>query len=112
MNENTAAQPGVSVAPEIPAFEDAKTVQLRKPVEFNGTTYDHLDLSEPTAKQMEDASKAGGDVAVGIALISLVAKVPRRVVELLCLRDFQECSGFFDRFGSGSRETGGTSSPN
>ncbi len=83
----------------VPApMEEEKTITLRKPVKIGDIIYDHLDLREPTAKELADATKAGNDIEVAIALISRIAKVPRTVGEQLCQRDLKEASSFFDRF--------------
>jgi hypothetical protein len=91
------------------AFEDEKTITLRKPVDLGGITYDHLDLREPTAKELADASKAGNDVEQAISLISRIAQVPRGAIEKLRQRDLKEASDFFARFNDDSPKTGETS---
>lgn len=90
-------------------MELEKTVTLRKPVKLGDMTYDKLDLREPTAGELEKASGATSDLGVVINLISIVAKVPRRVAEGLSQRDLQEASNFFVQFGD-FPATGETSS--
>lgn len=77
---------------------DEKTMELRKPVTLGHVEYATLDLREPTAGDLSKASKAGSDVDVAIALISIVAKVPRGAIEKLCQRDFQEAADFLGSF--------------
>jgi len=80
------------------AIIDEKTMELRKPVALGCVEYAALDLREPTAGDLSKASKAGSDVDVAIALISIVAKVPRGAIEKLCQRDFQEAADFLGSF--------------
>jgi hypothetical protein len=89
---------------------DEKTIVLRKPVTFAKVDYTKLDLREPTAGELSKATKAGNDVDTAIALISMIAKVPRGAVELICQRDFQEASDFLGSFTVTGPETGETSS--
>lgn len=91
---------------------DQLTVILRKPVTIGDLTFDKLDLSEPTAGQLEKASNASSNVGMVINLISAVAVVPRKVAESLCQRDFQEASDFLESFSKTSQPTGETSLQN
>lgn len=78
-----------------------KTIPLRKPVALGDVVYEKLELREPTAGELEKASggpTATTNVGVIINLISLVAKVPRKVAEDLCQRDFRDASDFFGNF--------------
>jgi hypothetical protein len=86
--------------------QDEKTIVLRKPVTLGGVTYEKLDLREPTAGELAKATKAGGNVDVAIALISLIAKVPRGAVEGLSQRDLQEASDFLGSFTLAGPEIG------
>jgi Phage tail assembly chaperone proteins, E, or 41 or 14 len=92
-------------------MELEKTIQLRKPVEFAGKTYETLDLREPTAGELEKAATATTNMGVVINLIQLVAKVPRKVIEGLCQRDLKEAGDFLEAFSEGDQPTGETSSP-
>jgi hypothetical protein len=105
MENNTSEETPATV------LEEEKTIPLRKPVEIGGITYDHLDLREPNAKELAEATKAGNDVEQAIWLISRIAKVPRAAIEKLCQRDLKESSDFFARFNDDSPPTGKTSSP-
>lgn len=88
---------------------EEKTITLRKPVTFAKTEYTTLDLREPTAGELSKASKHVGNVDAAIALISLIAKVPRGAVEGLCQRDLQEASDFLGTFTLPGLPTGETS---
>ncbi len=88
-----------------------KLVQLRTPVILGDVTYDALELREPTAGELEKAAQATTNFGVVINLISVVAKVPRKVVESLCQRDFKEAGSFLDSFSKGDQKTGETLSP-
>jgi len=94
---------------QIAEMPDEKTITLRKPVTLGGVTYEKLDLREPTAGELAKATKAGGNVDVAIALISLIAKVPRGAIEGLSQRDLQEASDFLGGFTLTGQETGQTS---
>lgn len=93
-------------------MQEEKTIVLVKPVEFNDQTVAELNLREPTAGELSKATRAGGDnnVDVAISLISQIAAVPKKVVELLGQRDFQACNDFLGSFTATGQETGETSS--
>lgn len=77
------------------------TIQLRKPVTLGDVKFDKLDLREPTAGELERSSSgpsSNTNMGVMINLISIVAKVPRKVAEDLCQRDLNEASDFFGGF--------------
>lgn len=81
-------------------YEDEKTITLRKSVTLGGgdkpLVYSELKLTEPTAGQIAKAqldAPTGTDVTLN--LIASVAKVPRKVAEMLCQRDFKEAADFF-----------------
>ena len=94
--------------------DEDKAIVLRKPIEFNKITHAELVLREPTAGELSKATRHGGDnnVDVAISLISQIAVVPMKVVEMLTQRDFQECNDFLGSFTLTGLETGETSSPN
>lgn len=79
-------------------FVDQLEITLRKPVSLGkadtATTYETLVMTEPTGGQKEQAAREPNDTRAAIVLISLVAKVPRAVVERLCRRDFEEACNF------------------
>lgn len=87
-----------------------KTIPLRNPVTLGDVVYDKLELREPVAGEIEKASStATSSIGSVINLISIVGKVPRRVAEGLCQRDFQEAGDFLDSFSKAVPTTGETS---
>lgn len=95
-------------------YQDELTITLRKPVTIGegdkAVEYTEITLVEPTAGQIEQATKAGSEMGVGIELIRLVAKVPRKVVEQMGVRDLTEANSFLAHFSEDSPATGETSS--
>lgn len=91
-------------------MQDEKTITLRKPVELGGVTYDKLDLREPTAGELDKASRATSDVGAAILLISIIAKVPKGAIEGLCQRDLKECSDFLASFAEDGTTAGESTS--
>lgn len=82
--------------------EEEKTLTLRKAITLGSgdgsITYSELKLREPTAGELEKASRADTSNGAVINLIAAVAKVPRAVAERLCQRDFTEASQYFAGF--------------
>lgn len=85
---------------------DEKTLVLRKPVKVGEQEYTELHLREPTAGELSQATKQANSIDVGIALISLIAKVPKAVVNQLCQRDFAEANDFLGSFTPAGPHTG------
>lgn len=87
---------------------DTLRLALIKPVTFpsgeKGVTYEHLDLAEPTAGQLEKAAAANG-ITSNIILIAEVAKVPLGAVRLLCKRDLEGAVKFLSSFTNGDQPT-------
>lgn len=79
-------------------MELEKTITLQKPVKLGDVEYTELKLREPTAGELEKAASAKNNVGAVIEMISLIAKVPRKVAEDLCQRDFREADAFFGTF--------------
>lgn len=92
-------------------IQDELVLMLRKPVTIGDIVYDKLELREPTAGELSKAMKAPSTIDTAIALISMVAKVPKTAVEGICQRDLEDASAFLGRFKGDSRETSETSSP-
>ena len=90
------------------AFEEEKTIALRKPIVLGELSYDHLDLREPLAFEIAKAQTAVTSADAAITLISLVAKVPRKVVEQLCQRDFNEANLFLAQAADSGEPVTGT----
>ncbi len=93
---------------DLPPIAEELTLTLRKPVKFADQEYAVLNLREPTAGELARAMKEGGELDMMIALIHLVAAVPRGVAERISHRDLGECSRFFGQF---SREQLSASAP-
>ena len=91
--------------------DTTKLISLRKPVVLGDITYSDLELREPTAGELEKAAQATTNFGVVINLISIVGKVPRKVVESLGQRDFKEAGSFLDSFSKADQKTGETLSP-
>lgn len=100
-NENDIVSDG-------PMVED-KTMLLRKIIVLGGISYDRLNLREPTATELDKASRASTPVGVAISLISQVAEIPLLVAGKLCQRDLQEASDFLGSFRIDTPATGATS---
>lgn len=83
-------------------MEDEKTIQLRKPLTIGSgdgaITYTELALREPTAGELEKASRADTSIGVMINLVSAIAKIPRSAVEQLGQRDLGEVSAYLGGF--------------
>lgn len=83
-------------------FEDEIVVTLSKPV-IIGTgdttiTYAELKLREPTAGEIEKASRADTNVGTAITLISLITKIPRGAIEKISRRDLMAADKFLQSF--------------
>ena len=95
------------VSPTEKRSDDEMTLPLQQPVKLTeddtGLNAASLDLSEPTNLQRRKARAAGGPFAASIALISDVAKVPRKTVRAMCARDFLTAVGYFNGFQIGRR---------
>ncbi len=92
-------------------LQDEMTLMLRKPVTIGDIVYDKLDLREPTAGELSKAMKAPSSIDTAIALISMVAKVPKTAVEGICQRDLEDATAFLGRFKGDSRGTSEMLSP-
>jgi hypothetical protein len=90
-------------------FEDEIVITLTKPVvigkDESAKTYEEIKLREPTAGEIEKAARADTNIGTVITLISLVAVIPRGVVEKISRRDLQAADKFFQSFtGAGQSE--------
>lgn len=83
-------------------FEEEITITLAKPVVIgkgdNAITYDEITLREPTAGEMEKASRADTSVGAAITLISLIAVIPRGAVEKFSKRDLVAANKYLEGF--------------
>ena len=95
---------------------EEKTITLRKPLSIGSgekaITFETIDLREPTAGELDQASRSPSQVGMVISLISLVAKIPRKAVEGMSQRDLKDCSDFLGSFAGNDLTTGETPSPN
>ncbi|WP_110947414.1 phage tail assembly protein [Pseudomonas bohemica] len=94
--------------------EDETTITLSKPVAIGkgdaAVTYEEITLREPTAGEMEKASRADTSIGSAITLISLVAAIPRSAVEKFSKRDLVAANKFLEGFTeTGSSEEAGQS---
>jgi len=84
-------------------METTKTLVLRSPIQLGEVVYTEISLREPVAKELE--AQNGSNVA----LISMVAAIPRAVAEKLSARDYMEAVGFLNSFLQPVQVTGETS---
>nr|GAT43696.1 predicted protein [Mycena chlorophos] len=67
--------------------------------------YSELNLREPTAGELEKASRAETSVGITIKMIAAVSGWPEAAVSKLCQRDFREASDFFANLSNDGDET-------
>ena len=92
-------------------MDEEKTIQLRKPLTLGSgdgaIIYPELKLREPTAGELEKASRADTSVGVMINLVSAIAKIPRTAVEQLSQRDLAEVNAYLSGFTNPGAEAAG-----
>jgi hypothetical protein len=92
-------------------MQEDKTIHLRKPITVGqgdgAITYPELKLREPTAGELEKASRADTGVGVMINLVSSIAKIPRTAVEQLSQRDLAEVNEYLSGFTNPGAEAAG-----
>lgn len=92
---------------------EEKKITLRKPLVIgvgeNAVTYAVIDLREPSAGELDQASRSASQVGMVITLIHLIAKIPRKAVESMSQRDLRACSDFLSGFAGGILATGESS---
>ena len=90
--------------------DDETTIDLVKPVTLGkgeaSVTYTELALHEPTAGELEKASREDTPIGTTITLIALVSKVPRVAIEKLCQRDLKAANDFLASFSDLGTATG------
>lgn len=93
-------------------LQDEMTLELTRPLVLGQTSYDKLELREPTAGELAQSARgAQTEMDAAIALISLVSKVPRRAVEQILQRDLEVASDFLGSFiGRRKKKSGALSS--
>lgn len=83
-------------------FEEEITITLSKPIvigkDATAQTFDEIKLREPTAGEMEKAARADTNIGTVITLVSLIAVIPRGVVEKITRRDLMAADKFFQTF--------------
>ncbi|HDR9065477.1 TPA: phage tail assembly protein [Burkholderia contaminans] len=90
-------------------MEDEKIITLAKPIKVGDMEYQSLTLREPTAGELERATREGrSGLTTTIDLIAMVAGVPRTVAEKLPSRKLTEASKFIAGFTDDGPETGET----
>ncbi len=80
--------------------EEKFTVQLRSPIHLeNKESLNSISLREPTAKEIQKASKVKDEMEMSIRLISIVSGHPIGVIERLKQKDLIALSGVMAFFG-------------
>lgn len=64
----------------------------------NAQAYESVELREPTAGELEKATRADTQIGVVINLVSSVGRIPRGVAEKIGQRDLSKASTFFGTF--------------
>lgn len=64
----------------------------------NATAFESVELREPTAGELEKATRADTQIGVVINLVSSVGRIPRGVAEKMSQRDLGKASAFFGTF--------------
>ena len=83
-------------------FHDELTIPLSKPVSIGkgdaAISYHELKLREPTAGELEKATRADTSIGAALTLISLIAAIPRTAVERISKRDLVAANNFLEGF--------------
>jgi len=91
--------------------ENEKIIKLRKPLTVGSgdgaITYPEITLREPTAGELEKASRADTSIGTMINLVSAIAKIPRSAAEQLSQRDLGEVSAYLGGFTEAGAEANG-----
>jgi len=90
-------------------FEDEITITLSKPITVgkgdNAVVYEELKLREPTAGELEKATRADTSVGQAINLISLITAIPRGAIETLRKRDLVAANKYLEGFSDAGQTT-------
>lgn len=93
-------------------MEDEKIIVLTKPIKVGDLECNSLTLREPTAGELERATKGGkSGLTMTIDLIAMIAGVPRAVAEKIPSRKLTEASKFIEGFTDDGSETTSTPEP-
>lgn len=69
---------------------DTKTIQLKKPIEHNGTTYTELTFREPTTGDIATAERVGGGgFEHALAIVAAITDVPLPAIKKIPMREFR-----------------------
>ena len=83
-------------------FDDEIVIPLSKPVTIGKgeavISYHELKLREPTAGELEKATRADTSIGAAITLISLISAIPRSAVERISKRDLVAANNFLEGF--------------
>ena len=83
-------------------FYDEITITLSKPVTIGkgeaAISYHELKLREPTAGELEKATRADTPIGATITLISLITSIPRAAIERINKRDLVAANNFLEGF--------------
>lgn len=83
-------------------FDDEIIIPLSKPVIIGkgeaAISYHELKLREPTAGELEKATRADTSIGAAITLISLISTIPRSAVERISKRDLVAANNFLEGF--------------
>ena len=94
-------------------FEEETTIELSKPVVIGSgdtaQTFTELKLREPTAGEIEKASRADTSAGSAITLISLITKIPRTAIEKISKRDLVAANKFLEGFSAAGPSEAGQS---
>ncbi|MDY7560220.1 phage tail assembly protein [Pseudomonas sp. CCC3.2] len=94
-------------------FEEETTIELSKPVVIGtgdtAQTYTELKLREPTAGEIEKASRADTGPGSAITLISLITKIPRGAIEKISKRDLMAADKYLQGFSDAGPSAAGQS---
>jgi hypothetical protein len=78
------------------------TIELSKPVSLGkgdaAVIYEKLELREPSAGELEKASRSDTSVGSAITLIGLITGIPRAAIEKISKRDLVAANRFLEGF--------------
>lgn len=91
-------------------MQEEITIELSKPVSMGkgdaAVIYEKLELREPSAGELEKASRADTSVGSAITLISLITSIPRGAVEKISKRDLVAANRFLEGFTDAGQSVG------
>ncbi|MBB4863353.1 hypothetical protein HNP46_002200 [Pseudomonas nitritireducens] len=94
-------------------MQDTLIITFSKPISLgkgdDAQVYETVELREPTAGELEKASRADTSIGIAINLIGLIGKIPRSVVEKMSQRDLRQANEFLSGFSDGGQPEDGQS---